>query len=47
MSINCEVWPRQATKRTGKNGGERTAVQTLREVRGRLRFAPAFGVRWL
>lgn len=31
----------------GKSGAEATAVQTLREVRGRRNFAPAFGLRSL
>ena len=30
-----------------KSGGERAAVQTLREVCGRWAIATAFGVRWL
>jgi hypothetical protein len=31
----------------GKSGGERAALQTLREIRERQSIAPAFGVRWL
>ena len=33
--------------RSGKSGGERAAVQTLREVCERWAVAIAFGVRWL
>jgi len=31
----------------GESGGERAAVQTLCEIRGRPASAPAFGLRWL
>ena len=39
--------PFQLSRGGPERGGERAALQTLREVRGRGMVAPASGVRWL